>query len=145
MIAGLQEVDLTVAHAVHKAMLLSEPSRPGSSEKMLERLGLPDPRERIAQDCLDQIQGPQRDLSISFDPDPEVFAKFRLENGNPITPAGALLFDAKPELALQLLDRLRFYRAGLGPLHGGEKTFCILGRAQKVSGLAEPRQLGSGD
>lgn len=57
MVSCLQKMDLIAFYQVDDAMFLHEASRPRSCQEILQMLGLPNPRERIFQDCLYQIQG----------------------------------------------------------------------------------------
>ena len=61
-------------------MLLGNPPRPRTREKMLQRLGFTDPVERIAKHGLDKIQDPQGDLTIDLDPSTQVLAKLCVED-----------------------------------------------------------------
>ena len=82
VIARLEEVHRVFRDQIDDAVLLGEPTRPGSGEKMLQRLRLSDPREWLAQDGLNQVEGAQRHLSIRLYPVTKVLAKFRLEYGD---------------------------------------------------------------
>ena len=55
--ASLKEIDLVFANDVYEPVLLSQPSRPVARERMPQRLGFADARERIAKNSLDEIQG----------------------------------------------------------------------------------------
>jgi hypothetical protein len=54
---------------------------------VLERLRLADPHEGIAKNGLDEIQRPQSDFPICFDPIPEIFQELRVEYRGTFTPA----------------------------------------------------------
>jgi hypothetical protein len=47
---------------------------------MLERLGLPDAGERIADDCLDEIQDPQGGPPVRLHPVAEIVPKLGLKD-----------------------------------------------------------------
>lgn len=87
MVPRLKEIDPSVPDKVDDPMLLGQPSRPGSAWKILERLGLPDSAEGIAQHSLHEIQRSERYLPVGLHPILEIVDKFRLEHGHPITMA----------------------------------------------------------
>lgn len=57
MVSGLQKIYAFVAYEIDNAMFLRQPPRPTAGRKVLERFGLADPLEGIAQDSLNQIEG----------------------------------------------------------------------------------------
>lgn len=57
VISCLQEMNLIAFYQVDDAMFLRKAARPCSCQEILQMLGLPNPRERIFQDCLYQVQG----------------------------------------------------------------------------------------
>ena len=81
MVARLYEVDPVVLNEVHDSVLLSQPARPEIWPKMLEPLGLADADERIAEDCLDDLQETEGCPSIGLHPVAEILAKLGLEYG----------------------------------------------------------------
>ena len=55
MVSNLKEFDSRFGNKVDDAVLLSKPSRPGSSQNMFERFGLSHPSERFAQYRFNQL------------------------------------------------------------------------------------------
>ena len=55
MIAPLQEVDAVLQHPVNQPVFLRQAAGPDTLGEMLERLGLADTGEGIAQDGLHQV------------------------------------------------------------------------------------------
>src|SRR5713226_9069861 len=81
MVASLKEVDSLAAYLVNEPVLLSDPSGPCASEKILERLRLANSSERIPQNCFHQLQDPQCRVPVRLHPPPEIFSKLRVEHG----------------------------------------------------------------
>src|SRR5436305_1227048 len=80
VIAGLKELDSILRHKVNQPMLLGKAPRPRSSSQILQRLRLPDSRERIAKDRFDKIESTKRHLPVVGNPEAKVFPKFRMEH-----------------------------------------------------------------
>src|ERR1700674_5721204 len=62
-------------------MLLRDPPGPAPRQREFQRLWLADACKRVTQDCLYQLQHPQRGLAIGFRPIAQVLAKLQLEDG----------------------------------------------------------------
>jgi hypothetical protein len=84
MIPGLEKVDPVVRDEVDHAMFLGQASRPGAGKDMFQGLGLPDPREWLSQNRLDELEQAQGDLSIVLDPELQILTKLRMKDG--LTP-----------------------------------------------------------
>jgi len=91
MVPRLKKVDTPVADKVDDSMLFGKPSRPGTAWEILERFGLPDSRERIAQNRLHKIKRSERDLSVRLHPVLQIVDELRLEHGHPFSRACGLL------------------------------------------------------
>src|SRR5205085_7266697 len=74
-IAGLQEVDAVAGDAVGDAVLLGQAARPDAGPQVLQRLGLANALEGIANDGLDEVEGPQRDAAVRLHPVAQVLAE----------------------------------------------------------------------
>ena len=85
MVPGLKKVDSIVGDDVNDAVLLRETARPRAVRPILERLWFADARKRFALDGLGEIERPQRDLSVLFDPVAEIFEKLRVNDELPLT------------------------------------------------------------
>jgi len=94
MVARLKKIDSVATHQAHQPVLLRDPARPSSFQKMLERLGLANPGEWLTQHGLDQIQHPQGNLAIGLNPVAEVLAEFRVENSLSRSPRSLGYFTA---------------------------------------------------
>ncbi len=81
MMTGLEEVYPGVSHEIDDAMLESEPPGPKARAQVLERLGLPDPLERVLHHITDDVERPDGCLPVGFDPITEVLEKVLIENG----------------------------------------------------------------
>ena len=88
MVARLQEVDLGALHKVDEAMLLGYASRPRARQNVLQRLGFADSGKGIADDGLDEVEHPQRNLAIGCDPELEVFPKLSMKDGETLALTG---------------------------------------------------------
>jgi hypothetical protein len=53
MVSGLEKVDTLALNEVNQAMLLRDPTRPDIRAKVLQRLGLANSREWVAQNRFD--------------------------------------------------------------------------------------------
>ena len=53
MVAGLKEIDPVVADKVDDSVFLCQPPRPGPGDEVSQRLRLPYPPKRIANDGFD--------------------------------------------------------------------------------------------
>jgi hypothetical protein len=84
MIPGLQKINPIVRDEVNDPMLLGQAARPGPRENVLQGLGLPDPRERLSQKRLDELEQAQGDLSIVLNPELQILTKLRMKDG--LTP-----------------------------------------------------------
>jgi hypothetical protein len=80
MVSRLQKVNLIVPNQVNDTVFLRQPSGPGAWGKILERFGFADSNKRVAQNGLDQVKHPDRQLAVSFHPETQVFDKLRLEH-----------------------------------------------------------------
>lgn len=69
MIAALNEINSVITDHIDKPMLLGKPSRPHARAKIFEWFRLPQTSERIAQDCLNQIEYLERNTLIRFHPE----------------------------------------------------------------------------
>ena len=90
----MKKIDPVASHKVDQAVLLGDPTRPGSCQKMPQRFGLANPGKWIKQHGFHQIQHPQGNLAIGFNPVAKVLAEFRLENGLSRRPRLSLHFTA---------------------------------------------------
>ena len=80
MVARLYEVDSVLADDVNDPMLLRETAGPSSRSQVLEGLRLTDSLKGITKDRFDQVECAQGDLSIGFDPEPQILEKLRLKD-----------------------------------------------------------------
>src|SRR6185369_15801013 len=74
---------------------------------MFERLGFADAAERIAQHSFDQIERPDRNLSIFVDPEPEIVDELRMENCQPRNSALTLRATSFAQVPLPCAELLR--------------------------------------
>ena len=81
MVARLQKIDAVASHKVDQTVLIRDPARPSSGQKMSQRFGLASAGEWLTQHCFDQIQDPHGDLAIGCNPIAKILAEFRVENG----------------------------------------------------------------
>ena len=88
MISGLQEVDTIGTYEINNSMLLSQSPRPGAGSKIFQRLGLSDATEWITQDRFNQVERPQRNLSLRLNPITQVLPKLRMKYGFSGSPRG---------------------------------------------------------
>ncbi len=82
VVPGLQEVNAVIADQVDDAMFLREAPGPGASSNKLEGFRLADAAEGIAHDGFDEVESAQCDPSIGVHPEPEIFAKLGVEDGD---------------------------------------------------------------
>ncbi len=82
-------------------MLLADSPGPGTGADVLERLGLPESFERIAQHRIQQVEDPERHLAIRLHPPAEILKKSRGEESAIRSLPVAF---ATQNLAAQLLD-----------------------------------------
>lgn len=80
MVPRLKEVDAVVADEIDDAVLLGEAARPDSGAEVLQWLGLPQALEGVAENRLDEVEGPEGDAAVRVDPEPEVFEELLLED-----------------------------------------------------------------
>jgi hypothetical protein len=81
MIFGLEEIKARSANAIDQPVLLRDPARPAACEQILEWLRLANPNKWITKGGLYQVENPQCDALIAFNPGPEIFAEFRRKYG----------------------------------------------------------------
>ena len=86
VITRLEKNDAIVAYQVDEAVLFGESSRPGSGIKVFERLRAANSGEWIAHDGLDEVEHPQGDAAIGFNPMAEIVAEFAAEDRLPNRP-----------------------------------------------------------
>jgi hypothetical protein len=81
VVARLEKVDPNSANQVDDPVLLGEAAGPGTGRQILQRLRLPDSLEGVAHDRLDQVEGPERNPAVGLNPEPQILAKFGVEDG----------------------------------------------------------------
>ena len=64
-------------------MLLGDPPGPSAGEQILQRLGLTDASEGIAQNRLDQLENPQCNGAVRLHPVAQVGSELRMEDRFP--------------------------------------------------------------
>jgi hypothetical protein len=83
VVTSLEEVDLVGADQVDDPVFLGEAAGPGARREILEWFGFADATDGVAQDRLNDGEGPEGDLPAGFDPEPEVLQELELEYGDP--------------------------------------------------------------
>ena len=68
VVAGLEEVNPLVTNEVHDPVLLRDAAGPGAWRQVLERFGLSNSREGIAEDRLNKAYHAEGRLSIGSNP-----------------------------------------------------------------------------
>jgi len=68
METSLEEIDTIVLDEVDHPMLLRESARPHAGSQVLQRLGLSDAAERVAQNGFDEIEHAQSHLAVGLNP-----------------------------------------------------------------------------
>lgn len=107
MIPGLEKVDPVVRDEVDHAMFLGQASRPGAGKDMFQGLGLPDPREWLSQNRLDELEQAQGDLSIVLDPELQILTKLRMKDGlTPLRHREGSGWSAVPDFQTHRLPKL---------------------------------------
>ena len=91
MVAGLKEVDETVAHPIDKAISGGDASGPDIGTEVLQGFRLPNPLERFAPDLLHEPENLEGDLSIGPNPMLQVFLTFVLNDGDSAFGTGGTL------------------------------------------------------
>ena len=81
MVARLQKIDTIASHQIDQPMLVGNAPRPASRQNVPQRFGLSDPGERLTQHGLHELQHPQSNLAIGFNPVAKVLAELGVENG----------------------------------------------------------------
>lgn len=107
---------------------------------MLQGLGFSDPQKGIPQDGLDEIQGPQRDPPVRFDPVAEVLEELPLKDGLSV-PGRRQGLLREPKIATQTGDSSALSAATQCTLQGGQQASRVARRAKQVSRLEKARQL----
>lgn len=75
VVTTLKEADLAIFDGINEAISVGDTARPGASLPRFERLRLADPNKGITQHCIYEIEDPERDLRIGFDPPAEIIEK----------------------------------------------------------------------
>ena len=80
MVARLQEVNRILLDQIDDSVLVSQPSRPHVRAQSLERFGLSNTDERIAEDRLNKIEQPQCELAVRSHKVDEIVEKLWLKH-----------------------------------------------------------------
>ena len=80
MIPSLQKFDAVSTHRINEPMFFGYSARPCSREDVFKRLRLADSAERISHDGLNQIDHPQSQPPICFDPESQVLPEFGMKD-----------------------------------------------------------------
>ncbi len=84
MVTSLEEVQLFATYQIDDTVFLGEAPGPGTSRKVPEWFRFPDAMKGVAQDRLNDDEGPGGDPSIGFHPEPQVLQELELEYGDPL-------------------------------------------------------------
>lgn len=88
MVAGLEEVDAIVSDEVDEPVFLSQTAGPDVRAEMPKGFRLPEPRERVGHDGLDEVDNFESDTSVVLDPVAKVFAELVLKDAVPTSRDG---------------------------------------------------------
>jgi len=108
VIPGLQEIDSVPGHPINQAMFLGDPPGPSAGEQILQRLGLADASEGIAQNRLNQLKDAQCNGPVRLHPVTQVGSELRMEDRLALTSA--------QRGSAQFSSRGAAFRAGQGRL-----------------------------
>jgi len=84
VVAGLQEFDSVVVYEVNDPMFLGQTARPGAAASVFQGLRHSDAVKWVANDCLYEIQGPERKPPIGSNPVSKVVPKFWMDDNDPL-------------------------------------------------------------
>ena len=76
----MEEVDPVWGDEVDEPMFLGDATRPAACKLELEGLWLADAYEGVSHDCLDEVEDPDCNAPILFEPVHEVLAELELED-----------------------------------------------------------------
>ena len=85
VVTGLKKIDGFVVDTVDQPVFLGNTPRPTACEHIPERLGLAGTLERIAHNCLNQIEHSNCDVPVGFNPISQVLSEFGMEDDSSLT------------------------------------------------------------
>ncbi len=80
MEASLQKINPFFRHAINQPVLLCDASAPASRQTVAERFWFSDSLEWVTQDCVNQVQHSEGDISLCLNPISQVFHEFGLDD-----------------------------------------------------------------
>jgi hypothetical protein len=80
VITGLSKVYPVITYQIDETMLLCQPVGPNTYPEMLQRLGLANPPERVAQNSFNQIEDAQRNPAVCGDAVLQILTKFWMKD-----------------------------------------------------------------